>query len=91
MRAILEIVVPLLLPTMLYLLYVAAARRRAAAAPGQAGWWREVPWTWLVISGALLVLVSLLAASLFGGALPGSHYEPARLENGVIEPGHLGN
>lgn len=91
MRAVIEIVVPLLLPTALYLLYVAAARRRAAAAPGQPGWWREVPWTWLAISGTLLVVLSLFAASLFGGAKPGTPYEPARLENGVVEPGHFGN
>jgi hypothetical protein len=91
MRAVIEIVVPLLLPTVLYLLYVAAARRRAATAPGQAGWWREVPWTWLAVSGTLLVLLSLFAATLFGGAVPGTHYEPARLENGVIEPGRFGN
>jgi hypothetical protein len=87
MRRFLEIVVPLLLPTALYMAYLLAARRRAAAVPGQSGWWREVPWAWLAISGGLLVLLSLFAASLFGGAPPGSRYEPARLQNGTIEPG----
>ena len=91
MRRFLEIAVPLLLPTALYLLYAVAARRRAALAPGQPGWWREVPWTWLAISGGMLAVLSLVAASLFGGAPPGSHYEPAKLENGVVEPGRLGN
>ena len=91
MRQFLEIVLPLVLPTVLYLLYMITANRRAASAPGQPLWWREVPWLWLAVAGAALVAVCLGAFALFGGAAPGTAYRPARLIDGKIVPGQLGN
>ena len=91
MRQFLEIVVPLVLPTALYFLFVITANRRAASAPGQPLWWRAVPWLWLATAGAALVAISLVAFALFGGAPPGTAYRPARLIDGKIVPGQLGN
>lgn len=86
MRQFFSIVVPLLLPTILYLVYMTAVRRRAQATGGKTGW-EEVPWTWLGIAGAILALVTLGAIALFGGADPGSVYRPAELIDGKIQPG----
>jgi len=84
MRQALSILVPLLLPTAAYFLYLyAARRRRPAGAPG----WREVPWTWLAVAGGLLVGITFFAYALFGGADPGSVYKPSRLIDGRIDPG----
>jgi hypothetical protein len=91
MRQFLEVAVPLVLPTALYLLYTIVATRRAPALPGQLLWWREVPWLWLAAAGAVLVAVCLVAFALFGGAAPGSAYRPARLIDGKVVPGQLGN
>jgi len=91
MRQFLEIALPLILPTALYLLYVAVANRRSPAAPGQPLWWREMPWLWLVAAGAALVAICFVALALFGGAPPGSAYRPARLIDGKIVPDQFGN
>ena len=91
MRQFLEIVLPLLLPTALYLLYTIIANRRSPAVPGQPLWWREVPWLWLAAAGTALVVVCLVAFALFGGAPPGTAYRPARLIDGKIVPGQFGN
>jgi len=91
MRQFFEVVLPLVLPTALYLLYMITANRRAASAPGQPLWWREVPWIWLASAGVALVAVCLVGFALFGGAPPGTAYRPARLIDGKIQPGQFGN
>ena len=91
MRQVLSIAVPLLLPTALYLGYMFAANRSSGPSTAQPDWWREVPWLWLASAGAALLAVSLVAFALFGGARPGTSYQPARLIDGQIEPGHFGN
>ena len=77
MRQFLEIFLPLILPTVVYLLYVRVANRQAPSAPGQRSWWRELPWLWLLGAGVALVAVCLVSLALFGGAPPGSVYRPA--------------
>jgi hypothetical protein len=84
---VLQIVIPLLLPTVAYFLYLAVARRSAGAGNAPP----PVPWVWLGIAGAVLLAVSLSAFALMGGAPPGSHYEPAKIIDGKIEPGHFSN
>ncbi|QEX21007.1 hypothetical protein FRZ61_09270 [Hypericibacter adhaerens] len=88
MRRFLEILIPLLLPTAIYFVYVAIARRqaRAAGASPTVGL-RDMPWTWLAGAGVALLAVTLAASAFFGGAPPGSHYEPPSLEDGQIKQG----
>jgi hypothetical protein len=85
MRQVLQIVVPLLLPTALYFLYLVLSRRRAGG--GNAP--EVVPWVWLGVAGVVLLAVSLVAFALMGGAPPGSRYEPAKLIDGTIVPGRF--
>jgi len=87
MRQVLSVLVPLLLPTLLYFLYAGVAARRAEAAGGD--WAREVPWTWLAVAGGALVVVTFVAFALFGGADPGSVYHPPRAVDGKVEPGYF--
>lgn len=83
MRAFLQIAIPLVLPTLLYFLYVKMVRRSGGNAPP------DVPWIWLAVAGGALVLVSIAAFSMMGGAPPGSVYEPPKLIDGKIQPGHF--
>ena len=88
MRRFLEILIPLFLPTAIYFIYLAIARRqaRAAGAPAAAGF-KDMPWTWLAGAGVALLAVTLAASAMFGGAPPGSHYQPPSLEGGKINQG----
>jgi len=86
LREFLTLVVPLLLPTALYLLWVRAARWPEA---GGAAAWRKLPWVWLAVTGvALTALVLFVVTVGFGTATPGV-YVPPRVENGEILPGHV--
>ena len=80
------IVLPLLLPTALYLLWVAvlgAPREKGAAA------WTAVPWLWLAGAGVVLLAVVLFGITVgFGTAQPGVYVAPQWL-NGRIVPGHI--
>jgi hypothetical protein len=83
MKQLIEIVLPLVLPTLIYFGYVLFARRNAGgAAP-------EMPWPWLVGAGAILLGVTFLALALFGGASPTEVYVPPKIINGQVQPGHF--
>jgi Family of unknown function (DUF6111) len=91
MRRLLTILIPLLLPTLLYFGYIWFGRQRAAPSPSAAPSARDVPWLWLGIAGLLLLAVTLVASALYGGAEPGSHYEPPQLIDGQVQPGGFSN
>ena len=64
MRLIFTYVVPILLPTVLYFLWLMSMQerdRRAGRPPSK----HDVPWTWLLIAGMALALVVLAATFLF--------------------------
>lgn len=90
MRSLLTILIPLLLPTLLYFGYVWIARRRGGGGAGGQPT-RDIPWLWLGGAGVLLLAVTLLATALFGGAMPGSRYEPPQLIDGQVRPGEFSN
>ena len=85
-REILTLVVPLLLPTVLYLIWLRTLRWSEA---GGTEWWRGMPWVWLALTGvALTALVLFVVTVHFGTAEPGT-YVPPHLEGGRIVPGHI--
>lgn len=91
MRRLLTILIPLLLPTLLYFGYLWFARNRGATAAGGSQSPRDIPWLWLGVAGLLLLAVTLVASSLFGGAAPGSRYHPPQLIDGQVQPGGFSN
>ncbi len=88
-RAFLTVVLPLVLPTALYVLWVVSMRRAAAAGVGEL--LRGLPWLWLGIAGfALLAGVLVLVLSFgFGRSDDSAHYVPPHTVNGQIVPGHV--
>ena len=87
-RAFLTIVLPLLLPTALYLLWAIAMR--GALAAGITGALRDLPWPWLAAAGVvLLICVLALVALGFGRSADTAHYVPPRTIDGKIVPGHI--
>jgi len=85
MRLLLSIVLPLLLPTALYVLWAATVGRAELA--GTAAW-RSLPWAWLVVAGVALTVVVLFTAVETGGRRNGT-YVPPHVVNGRIVPGHF--
>ena len=84
-RVFLTIVLPLMLPTALYVLWMVGVGRLHATATGP---WRELPWSWLALAGIVLALGILTTVVVLGGMKDGV-YVPPRLEHGAIVPGHV--
>lgn len=85
-RVVLTIVLPLLLPTALYALWVTTL---GAPHDGAAVAWTSLPWVWLAGAGAVLLAVVLLVVTVgFGSRQEGVYIAP-RYMNGHIVPGHI--
>lgn len=82
-----KVLLPLLLPTAVYLLYTVVVTRHAA--DGSPIPWYRAPWMWLGITGAILAILSMLALALFEGSPAGSDYQPAQFRDGVLVPGAM--
>jgi len=90
LRVFFTIVLPLALPTALYLLWMRIAQR-APRGPqdGESVRWAALPWVWLGGAGVLLLALVLFVVTVhFGTSQPGI-YVPPRWENGKIVPGHV--
>ena len=86
MRVLLTIVLPLLLPTAVYLMWVMTL---GAPHDGAAMVWTTVPWVWLAGAGAVLLAVVLLVVSVRFGTPQGGVYVAPRYVNGHIVQGHI--
>lgn len=90
---------PLLLPTVIYLLWRMIAGRPApsdaanqdggATAASRDDLWRDAPWMWLALAGAALLALVLLVGVFVHSAPPSGQYVPPRMEGGKILPGEL--
>jgi heme A synthase len=88
-RILFEYLLPLLLPTAIYALWLARERRRAATAGTTARAWEDGPWFWLALGGIALTAAVFVTSALVEGYRPGFHYTPAQMENGKIVPGQF--
>jgi len=82
MRAFLEIAIPLLLPALLYWLYLRLQEKRGRPV-------REVPISWLAVIGVFFVLIVLGAGWLAGSEPPSGKYVPPSVVDGKVVPGHF--
>ena len=85
LRVLLTIVLPLILPTALYLAWV----RTTQWAEGGGVRWGALPWLWLVGAGTLLLILVLFVVNVHFGRTESGIYVPPRWENGHIVPGHI--
>ena len=79
---------PLLLPTAVYFMFMLPAQRRAMARGGEASW-EKTPWMLLAAAGVSLLGLILGALALHDGESPWSHYDPPHMEDGHIIPGQF--
>jgi hypothetical protein len=85
-RIVAENILIFLLPTIIYVAYVYMTREEK---PGATRVLDDAPLIWLFITGAILVLVTLLTFGSMSGGKPGQIYTPPAFKNGHIEPGHI--
>ncbi|MGA8757504.1 MAG: hypothetical protein WB611_14470 [Stellaceae bacterium] len=85
-RVFFTIVLPLLLPTALYLLWVTTL-----GAPQDSGAVARtsLPWVWLAGAGAVLLAVVLFVVTVGFGTPQEGVYVAPRYVNGHIIPGHI--
>jgi hypothetical protein len=94
LRVFFSIVMPLLLPTAVYLVWWRVAHRSPGASPegspqGETSRSIALRWVWLAAAGVLLLAVVLFVVSVnYGTSQPGT-YVPPRWEDGRIIPGHI--
>jgi len=85
-RIFLNYILPLALPTLIYLIWAAMAARRGDedAKPLSDG-----PWFKLAVAGFVLMLAALAAAAITGGMGPDGEYRAPYVKDGNIVPGHM--
>ena len=77
LKKLLTVVLPLMLPTLIYMAYMMIDRRKAAASGGAVvPWWVGAPWTWLITGGVLLAAIVLVTVALTGGFDTSGTYHP---------------
>ena len=85
-RVFLTIALPLLAPTLLYLLWLVATERAPITGPES---WRALPWPWLLGVGVVLAALLLYVVMVgLGGPVQGT-YVPPRYIDGRVVPGHV--
>jgi hypothetical protein len=84
LRLVVTVLLPLLLPTLLWLGWIFAVR--GAAARGAR--WHEAPWGWLAAGGVLLAGASLYLLQIRDGE-SGGRYVPSQYIDGKLVPGRF--
>ncbi|MBV8888502.1 MAG: hypothetical protein JO305_02415 [Alphaproteobacteria bacterium] len=86
LRVLLTIVLPLILPTALYLLWL---RTTQWSASGGTMRWRGMPWAVLAGAGAVLLALVLFVVTVHFGTAERGIYVPPQWHDGQIVPGHI--
>jgi len=90
MRILLDYVLPLAFPTILFIAWHWIARHRAKArGETELPRLRDGPWLWLLAGGLALLGAALLTLALTTGEPAGGRYEPPALIDGAVRPGRV--
>lgn len=81
LQRFLTVVLPILLPFLIYGIYLYMARRSArTAGAAELPRWQQAPWPWIVTASAVLLAISLITYRELSGVPAGTPLEPTRLE-----------
>ena len=89
MRTFLTKILPLLLPLVIYLIWLRRARRNALATGAGMPVVRDAPWLWMVGAALAALAAGTVLFALSTGEEPGGVYIPPYVEDGEIVPGHI--
>ena len=89
-KTLLTIILPLVLPVVVYGIYLQLARRKARLKQeGRLPAWQDAPWSMIVLSGCLLLGATLLTVRFMDEDTIDGTYQPPRIVDGQIEEGHV--
>lgn len=89
-RILLQYVLPILLPSLVYLAWLVYENRRIAqGGAGTMRRWEDGPWAWLVGGGVVIAVLGAIGVAALSGRGKEGTYVPPYLEDGRIVPGHL--
>jgi Family of unknown function (DUF6111) len=86
LRVLLTVVLPLLLPTAIYVAWIAFVSRSAGRGRVQLG---PRSLVWLALAGVVLLAAVLVTVSVHFGEPVRGRYVPPRYENGQVVPPHI--
>jgi hypothetical protein len=87
MRILIEYILPVLLPSALWIGWLIWAQHRARQSGRTEPGWQTIPWTWLLAAGFALGMLVAVGGTLMQGYGTG-RYHPARVDaEGHIVPG----
>lgn len=89
MRTFLIQTLPLLLPLVIYLIWLKRARRNAVAAGAGMPPARDAPWLWMAGAALAALAAGTVLFALTTGEEPGGVYIPPYVEDGEIVPGQI--
>ncbi len=87
MRVFLEILVPLLLPVVVFSVWVLLSQRRPGQDRSIAQRLRHGPWVGLIMASVALLVAGFVYSALTDGVPAGAKYRAPHLENGKVVPG----
>jgi hypothetical protein len=92
-RIVVENLLLFLLPTFVYVAWILMTREETSGpdstTSSPSDIFLDAPLLWLFSTGAILVVVTLIAFGSTSGGKPGQHYEPSSVKDGRIEPSHI--
>jgi hypothetical protein len=88
-RILFQVVFPIVLPALLYALWMTAERRRVEAGGGDKPRWVDAPWVWLLALGLFFAGLLAVAISVFGGGSGSGVYVPPSVQDGQVVPGRI--
>lgn len=88
-RILLQYLLPLLLPTLIWLVWWVVVGRHRTSPEGTPSQLAHGPWFWLILAGLALAGISLVYTALTHGFSPSGTYVPPRWEGGRIVPGRV--
>ena len=84
LKAIVQLLLALSIPLLLYMAWIVIRDGRPAP-----GWFRDAPWNAILISGFCLVALLLGYWALTGTSDPEGAYTPPRVVDGEVVPGKV--
>ena len=89
MRYLMPVLI-VVVPAIAYAVWYRFAQRKAELeAAGALPRWQDAPWTWIVVATLAMLAASLVLLALEPDADPRGNYVPAKVEDGIIVPGHV--